>query len=116
MSIDDVGKFKEKEMKKIRPIKNTWYDWLISYISESIRKIVGGFKYKVISLFKTNTPKQTVYGRGKKLSKAKTQNKINSIRNPFILKKKTKEIKNVIIRDISTLFETEKRKKEIRKK
>ena len=110
-----MGKFKEKEMKKIRPIKNTWYDWLISYISESIRKTEVGFKDKVISLFKTNTPKQTVYGRGKKLSKPKTQNKINSIRNPFILKKKTKEIKNVIIRDIWTLFETEKRKKERQK-
>ena len=86
MSIDDMGKFKEKEMKKIRPIKNTWYDWLISYISESIRKIEGGFKDKVISLFKTNTPKQTVYGRGKKLSKLKPQSKIRSTRNSFIIK------------------------------
>ena len=81
-----------------------------------------GFKDKVLSLSKTNTPKQTVYGRGKKLSKPKTQNKI---RNPFILKKKKKEteekkrkreirgekefndrlIKDRIIRAISTLFE-----------
>ena len=116
VSIVYMDKLEQKEMKKIRSTKITWYDWLINYIPESIRKSVGGFNDKVISLFKTNTPKQTVYGRGKKLSKAKTQNKINSIRNPFILKKKTKEIKNVIIRDISTLFETEKRKKEIRKK
>ena len=72
-------------MKKITLIKNTWYDWLINYIPEPIRKRVGGFKDKVISLFKTNTPTQTVYGRRKKLSKPKTQNKI---RNPFILKKK----------------------------
>ena len=44
VSIDDVDKFEQKEMKKIRPIKNTWYDWLINYISESIRDIVvGGF-------------------------------------------------------------------------
>ena len=77
-------------MKKIRPIKNTWYDWLINYIPEI-----------VISLFKTNTPKQTVHERGKKLSKPKTQNKT---RNPFILKKK-KKIKDRIIRDIWTLFE-----------
>ena len=77
-------------MKKIRPIKNTRYDWLINYIPEI-----------VISLFKTNTPKETVHERGKKLSKPKTQNKT---RNPFILKKK-KKIKDRIIRDIWTLFE-----------
>ena len=27
VSIDDVDKFEEKERKKIRAIKNTWYDW-----------------------------------------------------------------------------------------
>ena len=48
---------KKKEMKKIRSIKNTWYDWLINYIPEPIRKSVGGFKDKIVSLFKTNTPK-----------------------------------------------------------
>ena len=80
-------------MKKIKPIKNTWHDWFINHIPESMRKSVGGFKDKVISLFKTNTPKQTVYGRGEQLSKPKTQNKI---KNPFILKKKKrkKEIKD----------------------
>ena len=72
-------------MKKIRPIKNSWYDWLINYIPEPIRKSADGFKNKVISLVKINTPKQTVYERGKKLIKPKTQkiseeNKINSIR------------------------------------
>ena len=45
---------------------------------------MGGFKDKVISLFKTNTHKKQCIGGGKKLSKPKTQNKI---RNPFILKK-----------------------------
>ena len=64
---------------------------MVNYIPEPIRKSVGGFKDKVISLFKTNTPKQIVYGRGKKLSKPKTQNKI---RNPYILQKKKKEIKD----------------------
>ena len=44
-------------MKKIRSMKNTWYDWLINYIPEPIRKSVGGFKDKIVSLFKTNTPK-----------------------------------------------------------
>ena len=86
---------KKKDTKKIRPVKNTWYDWLINYIPESIRKSVGGFEDKIVSLFKTNTPKQTVYVRGKKirkpkkLSKPKKQNK----RNPFISEKNLKKLK-----------------------
>ena len=56
-------------MKEIKPIKITCYDWLINYIPEPIRKSVGDFKDKIVSLFKTNTPEQTVYGRGKKISK-----------------------------------------------
>ena len=55
-------------MKKIRPIEINWYEWLINYIPEPITKIVDGFKDKVVNLFTTNTPKQTVYGRGMKLS------------------------------------------------
>ena len=58
-----MDKFEEKEMKEIRPIENTWSDCLINYIPEPIRKSVAGFTDKVISLFKTNTPKQTVCGR-----------------------------------------------------
>ena len=58
-----MDKFEENEMKKIRSIKNTWYDWLINYIPEPIRKSVGGFEVKLISLFMTNTPKQTVHGK-----------------------------------------------------
>ena len=85
-----MDKSEQKEMKKIRPIKKNWYDWLINYIPEPIRKSVGGFKDKVASLFKTNTPKQTKYGRKKKLNKPKTQNKI---RNPFTMKKKKKKLK-----------------------
>ena len=59
-----------------------------------------------------------MYEREKKLIKPNTQNKINSIRNTFILKKKKKEIKYRIIRDIWTLFLTKREeiKKEIRKK
>ena len=70
-----------KKMEKIRTLKNTWYDWLINYIPEPITKIVGRFKDEIVSFFSTNTSQQTVYARGKKLSKLKTQ----SIRNPFIL-------------------------------
>ena len=57
VSLDDMDKFEQKEMKKIRPIKNTWYDWLINYIPEPTRKSVVGFKDKLNSLFKANTPK-----------------------------------------------------------
>ena len=58
---DDKDKFEEKEIKKIRPVKNTWYDWLINYIPEPIRKSVGGFKDKILSLkivFRTNILEQ----------------------------------------------------------
>ena len=36
MSIEDMDKFEQKEMNKIRPIKNTSYHWLINYIPQSI--------------------------------------------------------------------------------
>ena len=39
-----------------------------------IIKSVSILKDKFISLFKTNTPKQNVYGRGQKLRKLKKQN------------------------------------------
>ena len=60
-----MDKFEQKEMKKVRPIKNTCYDWLINYIPEPTRKSVDDFRDKILSLFNTNTPEQTVYGRGK---------------------------------------------------
>ena len=40
VSIDDKDKFEEKEMKKIKPIKSIWFDWLNNFIPEPIRKIV----------------------------------------------------------------------------
>ena len=63
-------------MKKIKPFKNTWYDLLINYNHEPIAKIVGDFRDKTVSLFNTKTAKQTVYGRGKKLSKPKHKAKL----------------------------------------
>ena len=48
VSIDDMDKFEEKEVKKIRPIKNTWHDWLINYIPEPTTKLVGGFKDQIV--------------------------------------------------------------------
>ena len=45
-------------MKKIRPVKNRWYDWLISYILEPIRKSVSGFKNEIaVFLGKTHLNK-----------------------------------------------------------
>ena len=72
--IEDMDRFEEEELKKIRRIKNTWYDWLITYIPKPIRKSVSVLKDKFVSLFKTNTPKQTVYGKGQKLSQPRKQN------------------------------------------
>ena len=50
-------KFEQKERKKIRKLN--------SYISEPIRKSLGGFKDKIVSIFKTNTPKKQCMGEGK---------------------------------------------------
>ena len=47
VSTDDMDKFEQKEMKKKRPIKNTWYDWLINYVPNPIRKTVGVLKTKL---------------------------------------------------------------------
>ena len=90
-----MDKFEQKEMKKIRPIKNTCYDWLINYIPDTIRKSAGAFKDKIVSLFKINTPKQAVYERRKILNKSKIkkqseENITNRIINLFILKKEIK--------------------------
>ena len=67
MFIDDMDRFELKEMIKIRPVKNSWYEWLINQIPASVRKAISIFKDKVVSLFKTSTPKhydkQTVYGK-----------------------------------------------------
>ena len=49
---------------------------LLNYIPRPIRKTIGGFKDKLIYLFKT---KQTVYGTGKKLNKSKAQKQSEKI-------------------------------------
>ena len=90
-----MNKFEKKELTK-----STWYDWLINYIREPIRKSVGVFKDKIVSLFKTNTPKQTVCRRGKKLSKPKKQN----IKKPFTSEENKEKIKDRIFRGIWALF------------
>ena len=49
MSIDDMDSFEQKEVTKLRPIKNIWYDWLINHMPEPIRKSADGFKVKIVS-------------------------------------------------------------------
>ena len=100
-------KFEQKEMKKIRPVKNTWYDWLINCIPKPIIKSIGGFKDKIVSVFKTNTPKQTVYGRGRKLSKPKTTKILGSL----LYQKRTKKKLKIEHLDISGPFLKHKKKK-----
>ena len=36
--IEDMDRFEEEEMKKIRPVKNTLYVWLVNYIPKPIRE------------------------------------------------------------------------------
>ena len=36
--IEDMDRFEEEEMKKIRPVKNTLYVWLVNDIPKPIRK------------------------------------------------------------------------------
>ena len=49
VSIADVDRF-EKKIKKIRPIKNAWYDCLINYITKSLRKSVSVLKDEIMTL------------------------------------------------------------------
>ena len=92
--------FKKKELKKLTSIRKIWYNWWINYTTKPLIKSVSVLKDKVMSLYKTNTPKQTVYGRGKKLSKPRKQN----IKKPFISETNKERIKDRIIKDIWKLF------------
>ena len=38
--IENMDRLEDEEIKKLRPVKNTWYDWLINYIPKPIRKSV----------------------------------------------------------------------------
>ena len=93
-----MDKFKLKEMKKKRPVKNNLFDCLINYIPEPITKTVDGFKLMVVSYFKTNTLQNYSKKIQKNPNKPKTQkqseeNVTKIIKNFFKLKNKTKHIK-----------------------
>ena len=36
VSIDDMDRFEQREINKKKPIKGTWYDWTINYVSDPI--------------------------------------------------------------------------------
>ena len=72
MSADDMGKFEQKEIKKRRSVKNTWYDWLNNYIPEPITKSAGGLKDKIVSLSKTNTTKNECAWERKEIKETKS--------------------------------------------
>ena len=108
VSIDDMDRFEEEEMKKIRPIKKTWYGWLFDCIPKPARKSASVLKDIFISIFKTNTAKQTVYGRGQKLHKPRKQ----IVKKPFTSEENKQKIKDKIIKDIWKLFEREEEKQE----
>ena len=64
-----------------------------------MRKGVGAFKDKVVSLFKTNTPKQTVHQRGKTLRKPKKEDyykpqRVNEFQNNNYIEYESKCDKN----------------------
>ena len=47
-------------MKKLRPIKSTWYNWSISYIPEPKRKNLSTLKDKISSVHTSITLEQTL--------------------------------------------------------
>ena len=78
VSIDDMNRFKKKKKgRKIRPIKNTWYDCLINHIPGPIRRSVGCFKGKI---FLRQIRLNKLSGTGQKLNKPRKEN----IKKPFI--------------------------------
>ena len=93
-------------MKVLRQ-KGLWCDWLINYIPE-LKKMMVGVKDKIMSLFKTNTTDNSskptrvnnVYRGRKKLRKTKSKK--------TIIDNIIKAIKEKIIRDVKTHLEQEK--------
>ena len=103
--IDDMDKFGQKAMKKMRP-SGYWID-----IPEPIRKGIAGSKNKIVSLCKTNTHlNKLCIGDERNVAKPKTQN----IRNPFILKKKKKKLKTEWLEIFGQFLKQKKKKKKER--
>ena len=94
MSIDDINKLEEKEMKKIRPFKTNLYDWLINSIPEPITKIIGGFKGKILSFFYINTPKRTCMGEERNKENQKHKNSLKKTKIKALGKRKKRKKRN----------------------
>ena len=73
MFIGHKDRFEQKEIKEKKPIKSTWYYWLIDYIFEPLRKTVGGFRDNVVMTDTREIYSKQTAGREKKLSKFKIQ-------------------------------------------
>ena len=98
-------------------------DWIINYIPEPTRKSVSVLKDKTMSLYKTDTPKQTVSWREKKLSKPRKQSvygeeqkqsmsRIYQNIKKLFISEENKKTEGWIIRDIWKLLGTEEEKEE----
>ena len=93
-------------MNKIRPIKNSWYDWFINYIPEPIRKGEGGFKDKIVFLRQTHL-KNCVWERKETKQTKKTKQK-----KSFVSAENQKKLKIEKLEIFVTLFATKEGKKE----
>ena len=76
--------------------KKPWYNWLINYILNIVKKNGGGIKDKIMSLFKTNKAKN--YSKPTKLKNKKNQSEGKVI----------KRVEGKINRDIRNLYHQEK--------
>ena len=103
--IEDMVRFEEEEMKKIRPIINTWYDQLSNYILNPIRKSVSLLKDKFIRVFLG----QIKLFLGEDRNQANQENKI--LKGYFLSEENKKKL-GIELLDIWKLFETEEEKDE----
>ena len=55
-----MKRFNQKEIKKKRYTKSTWYNWLINYVPGPIRQTVGGFKGKGVCILRQTQLRITV--------------------------------------------------------
>ena len=94
LSKDDMDRFEEQEMKKIRLVIRKWLNWLIN-------KNVMGKKLKIIR----DKLKDNIIRDLRKLFESNKEERKKKKHNGRINK-------NRIIRDIRTLFETNKEKEE----
>ena len=80
----DLKKKKSRRRDQLQKFWYDWYNWLINFILEPIRKNMGGVNDQIMSLFKTQAyskPKRvkTVNGSGKKPSKLRIQKQYENI-------------------------------------